>query len=160
MRRNEGYTRLHTNLFIFIRVDKKISHVPVFDKSISLKFQTLVTFTTEYSSFHNRVIRHTSAEKNRPATVQLGEQWEQPVPLESNGSYKLFVDTEGVPVFLPTGWILLLDNALQLTVQQTLNAVIFSSGNFEISLTQFGFTPGDFYLFPSLKEHLSSHHCT
>ena len=62
----------------------------------------LITFTTECSSFHNRVIRRTSAEKNTPATVQLGEPLEQRVPLESTTSYKLFVGTESVPIFLPT----------------------------------------------------------
>jgi hypothetical protein len=64
-------------------VDKKILQVPEFDKSISLKFQMLITFTTECSIFHNRVIRRTSAEKNTPATVQLGKSLEKPVPLES-----------------------------------------------------------------------------
>jgi len=62
----------------------------------------LITFTTECSSFHNRVIRHTNAEKNTPATVQLDEPLEQSVPLESTSSYKLFVGMESVPVFLPT----------------------------------------------------------
>lgn len=62
----------------------------------------LITFTTEYSSFYNRVIRRTSAEKNTPATGQLGEPLEQLAPLGSTSSYKLFVGTESVPVFLPT----------------------------------------------------------